>query len=60
MVSAMKVMAPVAEGPPMELVGVAIQKSPDDAPGPRGAEDAIQRYILRAERTRNARERGRL
>lgn len=27
---------------------------------PRGAEDAIQRYILRAERTRNARERGRL
>ena len=27
---------------------------------PRGAEDAIQRYILRVERTRNARERGRL
>ena len=27
---------------------------------PRGAEDAIQRYILRIERTRNARERGRL
>ena len=27
---------------------------------PRGAEDVIQRYILRVERTRNARERGRL
>lgn len=27
---------------------------------PRGAEDAIQRYILRVERERNARERGRL
>ena len=27
---------------------------------PRGAEDVIQRYILRVERTRNTRERGRL
>ena len=27
---------------------------------PRGAEDAIQRYILRVERNRSARERGRL
>ena len=27
---------------------------------PRGAEDAIQRYILKVERERNARDRGRL